>query len=147
MCPSLAAKKRRAVSSVSSGYQLPATSQRCAGLVAIVTHGGRLRTVTIATATAMLMGSCFASSTTSAAIEYTNDACAGDPRMAVARARQALQDDAVAQDRAALACLVEAVAALDDRIQGLSDGSVPFEGQVYAPKGVVMVKPSDQEGR
>lgn len=106
-------------------------------------NGGRLRTVTIATASAMLMGSCLASSTTFAATEIANDVCAGDTRMAVARARQALHDD----DREALACLVEAVAALDDRIQGLADGSVPFEGQIYAPKGVVMIKPSDQEDR
>jgi len=67
--------------------------------------------------------------------------------MAVALARQALADDDRDDDRAALACLIEAVAALDDRIRGLADGSMPFEGQIYAPKGVVMVKPSDQEGR
>jgi hypothetical protein len=93
------------------------------------------------------MGSCFASSTTFAASEFTNDACAGDARMAVARARLALQGDDREHDREALACLVEAVAALDDRIRGLADGSMPFEGQIYAPKGVAMTKPSDQEGR
>lgn len=106
-----------------------------------------MRTVTIATASAMLMGSCFASSTTLAATEFTNDACAGDTRMAVARAKEALEEGDRDHDREALACLVDAVAALDDRIQGLADGSAPFEGQIYAPKGVVMIKPSDQEGR
>ena len=95
----------------------------------------------------MLMGSCFASNSTFAANENANDSCAGDTRMAVARARQALEATDRNHERAALACLIEAVAALDARIAGLSDGSVPFEGQIYAPKGVVMVKPSDQEGR
>jgi len=35
ICPSLAAKKRRAVFPLIDGYELPVTSQRCAGLVAI----------------------------------------------------------------------------------------------------------------
>jgi hypothetical protein len=106
-----------------------------------------MRTVTIATASAMLMGSCFASSTTLAASEFTNDACAGDTRAAIAGARAAIEADNPADDHAALICLLEAVAALDQKIRGLADGSAPFEGQIYAPKGVVMVKPSDQEGR
>lgn len=140
--------KSAAPSSSDNGYQLPATSQHELQVwLAICRNGGRLRTVIAATASAILMGSCFASSTTFAASEFTNDACAGDTRMAVARARLALQDDDRDHEREALACLVEAVAALDDRIQGLAEGRLPFEGQIYAPKGVVMIKPSDQEGR
>ena len=106
-----------------------------------------MRTVTIATASAMLMGSCLVSSTPVAASDFTNSACASDTRKAVVLARQALESGNEQDDRAALVCLVEAVAALDRKIQGLASGSVPFEGQIFAPKGVVMVKPSDQEGR
>lgn len=106
-----------------------------------------MRTVTIATAGAMLMGSCFASSTPAGAGEFTKDACAGDTRRAVARARQALADESHDHDREALTCLVEAVAALDDKLQGLADGSTPFNGPIHIPKGFVIRKPSDQEGR
>jgi hypothetical protein len=140
--------KSAAPFSIDCGSQLPATSQQTVPVwSAICRNGGRLRTVTIATASAMLMGSCFASTATFAANENANDSCADDTRKAVALARQALEATDRDHERTALACLVEAVVALDDRIQGLASGSVPFEGQIYAPKRVVMVKPSDQEGR
>ena len=130
-----------------SGYQLPATSPRQAGLVGYLLKRGTMRTLTIAAASAMLIGSCVAFSPSIAATEPAHDACGDDARLAIARARQVLQPDDRDDDRAALACLVEAVATLDDRIRGLADGGVPFEGQIFAPKGVVMTKPSDQGGR
>ncbi|WP_448044406.1 hypothetical protein [Bradyrhizobium liaoningense] len=73
--------------------------------------------------------------------------CADNTHAAIKAARDALANSDRDEDRIALACLIEAVAALDERIQGLADGSVPFEGQIYAPKGVAMTKPSDLEGR
>jgi hypothetical protein len=107
-----------------------------------------MRTVIIATAAAMLIGTCCASSSSNAAAKKSeDDACTANTRHAVIAARQALQDDRNDNDRFALACLIEAVAALDERMQGLADGSVPFGGPIYAPKGVVMIKPSGQEGR
>lgn len=73
--------------------------------------------------------------------------CAEDTRAAITAARESLAAKDNKDDRTALACLVEAVAALDKKVQGLMDGSVPFEGQIYAPKGVAITKPSAKEGR
>lgn len=146
ICPSLAAKKRRAVllfQRLSTPGHQPAL--RRSGWLLL--KRGTMKKLTMATASAMLIGSCFASSTSIAATEPTQNGCGDDARLAIARARQALQKDDRDDDRTALACLVEAVAALDARISGLADGSMPFEGQIYAPKGVVMIKPSDQGGR
>jgi hypothetical protein len=51
--------------------------------------------------------------------------CAGDASRAVQQARQALKTDNPKQDRAALVCLVEAVAALDRKVEALSTGATP----------------------
>ena len=100
-----------------------------------------------ATACAILIGQFIATSSPEAASASATETCAENPRIAVAAARSALEKSDIRNDRAALACLVEAVAALDERIQGLSDGSVPFDGPIYAPKGVAITKPSVKEGR
>ena len=47
----------------------------------------------------------------------------------------------------ALACITEALAQTRAELDGLREGRVAFNGQIYAPKGMVMSKPSDQEGR
>jgi hypothetical protein len=73
--------------------------------------------------------------------------CTDDTRAAVATARQSLHDASGQKDRAALECMIEAVAALDSKLQGLSDGSRPFEGQIYIPKGFIVAKPSVREDR
>lgn len=73
--------------------------------------------------------------------------CADDTRAAIAKARQSLHDASGQKDRAALECMIEAVAALDSKLQGLSDGSRPFEGQIVIPKGFIVAKPSVQEDR
>lgn len=88
-----------------------------------------------------------ATSPTQAVAASATTICAKDTHAAIETARRVLATDDNGHDRAALQCLVEAVAALDDRVRGLAEGSVPFEGQIYAPKGMVMVKPSNQEGR
>lgn len=99
------------------------------------------------TACAILIGQFIVISSPEASSASATPACADDTRLAIARARAALEADKPADDRAALACLVDAVAAMDERLQGLSDGSTPFEGQIYAPKGVAFTKPSVQERR
>lgn len=108
---------------------------------------GTMRTGLSATACAMLIGLCVASSPPEAAAASASSLCAKDTRTAIATARSALEKVDVANDRDALVCLVDAVAALDERIEGLSNGSVPFDGPVYAPKGVTITKPSVQEAR
>ena len=50
-------------------------------------------------------------------------------------------------DRAALVCLARAVRLIDTRLRGLSDGSLPFDGQIHIPKGYVMTKPPASEVR
>ncbi len=93
----------------------------------------------------MMIGQFIAIPSSEAAPPATS--CAEDARAAIAAACQSLAANDNKDDRTTLACLVEAVAALDEKIQGLMDGSVPFEGQIHAPKGIVMIKPSVQEGR
>jgi hypothetical protein len=77
-----------------------------------------------------------------ASTAHADFVCADDPAQAVEQARKALEADDPAQDRHALVCLAAAVATLDTRLQGLSDGSIPFEGQAYMPQGWVMNKVS-----
>ncbi|AXK81574.1 hypothetical protein DW352_14235 [Pseudolabrys taiwanensis] len=74
-------------------------------------------------------------------------ACETGVSRAVAEARRALNANDPGQDRVALACMVDALATLDARVTGLSNGSVPFEGAVYAPKGMVISKPPTKEAR
>lgn len=97
------------------------------------------------TACALLIAQLSAISPIEAAPASTGFDCSGDTRAALDNARNALAQDNSDDDRAALACLVEAVAALTAKIQGLSDGSTPFEGQINIPKGWVMAKPPASE--
>lgn len=106
-----------------------------------------MRTGLTVTACAILIGQFIAISSPEAASASGTKKCAENSRIAVAAARSALEKSDTSNDRAALSCLVEAVAALDERVRGLSDGSVPFDGQIYAPKGIVMTKPPVQGGR
>lgn len=78
-------------------------------------------------------------------------ACPQDPKLALAMSRDALassgERDFATTQRIALLCLIEVVAALDARIQGLSDGTIPFDGQIHIPKGYVMMRPPAEEAR
>lgn len=73
--------------------------------------------------------------------------CEDDARSAIIKAQQYLEQDSPLEDRHAIVCAVEAIAIMERKLQGLSDGSMAFDGVIHAPKGVVMMKPSDQEGR
>lgn len=77
---------------------------------------------------------------------HADQSCAGTPSQTIEQAQEALNKYDDKAERTAIACLIAAVAALDSRLQGLSDGTLAFEGQVYAPKGVVMTKPPASEG-
>lgn len=93
-----------------------------------------------------MMGTGFAAGMLGAALAaYASDrasagsACPASIPEALRHARAASNDDA-------LACLIEAVAALDARLTGLSDGSIAFEGQIHLPQGFVISKPPASEG-
>jgi len=51
------------------------------------------------------------------------------------------------RERAAILCLVQHVSALDARLQGRSDGTIPFDGQIHIPKGYVMRRPPEEEAQ
>lgn len=65
----------------------------------------------------------------------------------VDRAKRFVAADSPSEDREALVCAVEAIEKLAQKIDGLADGSIAFDGQIHAPKGFVMSKPSVQESR
>lgn len=71
--------------------------------------------------------------------------CAGTAHASIQQALSALAKNDPASDREALVCMVAAVAALDTKLQGLSNGTVPFEGQIKIPNGYVMQKPQSEE--
>lgn len=63
-----------------------------------------------------------------------NDACPPEVSKSIDAARKALAKNDPAHDRAALACLVEVVAALDAKLEALRDGSARFTGPIMLPK-------------
>lgn len=71
--------------------------------------------------------------------------CAVSMAEALRQAQAALERRDVANDREALVCMIAAVSMLDARLRGLSDGSIPFDGQIHAPKGWVISKPPTEE--
>ena len=73
--------------------------------------------------------------------------CEAYPKEAIAEARKAMATRTPDDDRHAMMCLTEAVAALDAKLESLREGSLPFTGTIYAPKGVVMKKPPAREVR
>lgn len=94
----------------------------------------------------ILTGAILAGIVASSAV-HAGQSCAGTPSQTIEQAQEALKRNDDKAERTAIACLIAAVAALDSRLQGLSDGTLAFEGQVYAPKGVAMTKPPASEGR
>lgn len=73
--------------------------------------------------------------------------CPDDISKSMERARSALNANDAARDHAALTCMIEAVATLDARLTGLSHGSLPFDGPIYAPKGFSITRPPAKEDR
>ncbi|MEZ5898504.1 MAG: hypothetical protein R3D51_03325 [Hyphomicrobiaceae bacterium] len=72
------------------------------------------------------------------------DDCSPDTARALQQARDSLGSNDPANDRAALTCLVEAVATLDSRLSQLMSGEIPFEGQAWLEKGWVISKPAPE---
>lgn len=77
---------------------------------------------------------------------YAEQSCAGTPSQTIEQAQEALKRNDDKAERAAIACLIAAVAALDSRLQGLSSGTEPFEGPIHAPRGFVIANPPASEG-
>ncbi|MGD9668832.1 MAG: hypothetical protein AB7U75_07195 [Hyphomicrobiaceae bacterium] len=76
-----------------------------------------------------------------ASAEQTSD-CPHDVALALQQARHSLESDDPAKDRAALTCLVEAVAALDSKLSQLMTGEIPFDGKAWLAKGWIITKPT-----
>lgn len=73
--------------------------------------------------------------------------CPVETAAALDEAQKILKNGDDTQLRVALACLAEALRQTHADLSALREGRVAFSGQVYAPKGIVMTKPSDQGGR
>ena len=73
--------------------------------------------------------------------------CPADASRALDEAQSILQSNDRTKFDIALACVTLALAQTRAELDGLREGRIAFSGQVNAPKGVVMSKPSVQEGR
>lgn len=74
-------------------------------------------------------------------------ACPADASRALEEAQKILQSNDQAQFGVALACITQALAQTRAEFDGLREGRLAFSGQVNAPKGFIMSKPSVKEGR
>lgn len=110
-------------------------------------NGGRLTIRLSFIACALLIGLSAVALPAHAAPNSPADQCGADIGTAIATAERALDAESHTADRQALECLLVAMAALDSRVSALSNGSLPFDGPVYAPKGVTITKPSVKEDR
>jgi hypothetical protein len=72
--------------------------------------------------------------------------CVSDSTETVEQARKAAATSDPADDRAALLCLAQIVYALDAKLEGLRNGSVPFTGTAHT-NIVVLRKAPAKEGR
>ncbi len=75
------------------------------------------------------------------------DVCPVDAARAVDEAREILRQGDQNRFGVALACVTLALAETRAELEGLREGRVAFRGQVNAPKGLMISKPSVQEGR
>lgn len=60
-----------------------------------------------------------------------------DNASSIAQARIAIQSDDISRQREVLACLIEAVAALDAKLTAITTGKATFDGPIYAPRGII----------
>lgn len=60
-----------------------------------------------------------------------------DTTTSIIQARASISSDDPAHQREALACLVEAVAALDAKLTAFITGKATFDGPIFAPRGVI----------
>jgi hypothetical protein len=68
---------------------------------------------------------------------YATTTCPADPSKAIAEARKALGSEDRSKDREALACLADAVAALDAKLDDLIAGKIIFTAPVTAKGGFI----------
>lgn len=73
--------------------------------------------------------------------------CPAEASRALDEAQKILRTGDPEQFATALSCLTIALAKTQAELDGLREGRVAFSGQVNAPKGFVMSKPSSKEGR
>lgn len=78
---------------------------------------------------------------------YAWTTCPVSASAAVDEAQKILHSADQAEFGTALACLTLALAQTRAELDDLREGRIAFTGQVHAPKGFVMTKPSVQEGR
>lgn len=93
----------------------------------------------------MLIGSIAGVSAPS--IAHAQRMCPADEATALEHAQEMLRSGDHTEIETVVACLVQALAETRAELEGLKDGRIAFSGQIYAPKGFVMTKPSVQEGR
>jgi hypothetical protein len=77
---------------------------------------------------------------------YADQSCAGTPSQTIEQAQEALRSNEDDAERTAIACLVVAIAELESKIEALSNRTVPFEGPIHAPQGIVITQPPASEG-
>lgn len=73
--------------------------------------------------------------------------CPVDAAHAIDAAQEILTSHDTSKLGVALSCVTLALAQTRAELEGLREGRVAFSGQVNAPKGFTMSKPSVQEGR
>jgi hypothetical protein len=83
------------------------------------------RHMTVAAACLIAVGAAFAMAT----LATTPAPCASDISTSIRDARRAVNSGDPKQDHAALVCMIEAVAALDAKVESLRNGSTPLNGR------------------
>lgn len=78
---------------------------------------------------------------------HARSVCPADASRALDEAQNILQAGDHTRFDIALACIAQALAQTRAELEALREGRLAFSGQIHAPKGVVMTKPSVQEGR
>jgi hypothetical protein len=77
---------------------------------------------------------------------YAQTVCPVPASKAIDEAQKILEAGDQTKFDVALACLTLALAQMRAELDGLRNGSLPFTGQIYIPKGYVIAKPPVQEG-
>ena len=73
--------------------------------------------------------------------------CPASAPEAIAKARQSMQSDNPADQKAATECLIVAVAALDAKVVDLIAGKIEFTGAITAPTYLYAKKPDTAGGK
>ena len=78
---------------------------------------------------------------------HAQPVCPADASRALEEAQKILKADDQTQFGVALVCITQVLAQTRADLDGLREGRLAFSGQVNAPKGFIMSKPSVKEGR